>query len=373
MARKTKSTFFPFDVRIPEQAIALTFNDGKDAELWFEEQRKFWQAVREFLGNQIVLNSRSVNMNEFFNGLDRDLNQAKEQIVGENEGREFQNFVLAARELKIVIAGGNIGALISDAMTENTKENVVGFILVYCSKWLPNHIRLSEEPLVSIANALVFGHPATGLLSHANDIRSAKTTITALAKEYKTLAQSLERSKSDVDQRAFEWEKEFGAIKATYEAHLKLKEPANYWSKRRDISLYSAGAAFVIFLFVLGLSTYVAYHYSGQLLQFAKSNSASENQWLGGLVFVAVPVGAIAWVLRHVSRVFVQSLNNADDAAFRKALVSTYLSIIQNVNEDLKDQDRALILNALFRPGPAEPHDEGPPAGLIELSRGHTR
>lgn len=59
------------------------------------------------------------------------------------------------------------------------------------------------------------------------------------------------------------------------------------------------------------------------------------------------------------------NLNLADDAAHRKSLALTYMGLLQDEKHPASDQDRAIILNALFRPIPPQTNDEGPPAGLI--------
>src|SRR5882757_5918605 len=69
------------------------------------------------------------------------------------------------------------------------------------------------------------------------------------------------------------------------------------------------------------------------------------------------------------SFIFIQNLNLADDAAHRRSLALTYMGLLQNEKHPASDQDRAIILNALFRPIPPQTNDEGPPAGLIELIR----
>jgi hypothetical protein len=64
---------------------------------------------------------------------------------------------------------------------------------------------------------------------------------------------------------------------------------------------------------------------------------------------------------------FIHHLNGADDAAHRRALCITYLGLAENPKLRIADQDRALILNALFRPIPSQGLEEGPPSGLLDL------
>jgi hypothetical protein len=73
---------------------------------------------------------------------------------------------------------------------------------------------------------------------------------------------------------------------------------------------------------------------------------------------------------KTVSRIFIQTLNLADDTAHRRALAVTYLGLAENPKIQLLEAERAIVLNALFRPLPNESGDEGPPAGLMDLIRG---
>jgi hypothetical protein len=90
---------------------------------------------------------------------------------------------------------------------------------------------------------------------------------------------------------------------------------------------------------------------------------------LSGIAAVSVPALFYAWLLKNVSRVFIQNLNLADDAQHRQALALTYLGLAANPNLGVAEKDRVLILNAMFRPIPNQLAEDGPPAGLMELIR----
>jgi len=96
---------------------------------------------------------------------------------------------------------------------------------------------------------------------------------------------------------------------------------------------------------------------------------ASGSFSVAGLATITVPALFYAWLLKNVSRVFIQNLNLADDAAHRRSLALTYMGLLQDEKHPASDQDRAIILNALFRPIPPQTADEGPPAGLVDLIR----
>jgi hypothetical protein len=93
------------------------------------------------------------------------------------------------------------------------------------------------------------------------------------------------------------------------------------------------------------------------------------NMSLGGIAAITIPAIFYAWLLKNLSRLFIQSHNLADDAAHRRALAMTYLGLADNQHLSVSEQERALILNALFRPIPQHGVDEGPPSGLLDLIR----
>jgi hypothetical protein len=88
---------------------------------------------------------------------------------------------------------------------------------------------------------------------------------------------------------------------------------------------------------------------------------------IAGVAAISIPALLCAWLLKNVSRVFVQNLSFADDATYRHGLTVTYLRLAANPNLQLDAGDRTLTLNPLFRPGPNQTGEEGPPTGLVDL------
>ncbi|WP_299724686.1 hypothetical protein [Devosia sp.] len=71
-----------------------------------------------------------------------------------------------------------------------------------------------------------------------------------------------------------------------------------------------------------------------------------------------------------MSRLFIQNLALADDASYRRVMTMTFLGLNADKSAAITDVERALILNALFRPAPPSTSDEGPPSGLLDLIKG---
>jgi Family of unknown function (DUF6161) len=153
---------------------------------------------------------------------------------------------------------------------------------------------------------------------------------------------------------------------------LILEEPARFWentaiSKTR---LWQAWLLIFAALVILpvGVGLYKWDVFAEAVSRITSPNSSAFS--LAGLAAITVPALFYAWLLKNVSRVFIQNLNLADDASHRRALAITYLGLSENPKLSISDADRALVLNALFRPIPPHSTDEGPPSGLMDLIRG---
>jgi hypothetical protein len=59
---------------------------------------------------------------------------------------------------------------------------------------------------------------------------------------------------------------------------------------------------------------------------------------ISGLAVISVPALLYAWLLRNISRVFIQNLNLADDADHRRSLALTYMGLLQ---DDKRAGDRS--------------------------------
>ncbi|WP_119309657.1 hypothetical protein [Cohaesibacter haloalkalitolerans] len=82
------------------------------------------------------------------------------------------------------------------------------------------------------------------------------------------------------------------------------------------------------------------------------------------LVFVTVPALFFMWILKHFSRIFVQSFNIRNDANYRAALSEIY-SYIDTDNKLTADQKR-IVFEAMFKPRNVTHNDDGVPISVLE-------
>lgn len=93
---------------------------------------------------------------------------------------------------------------------------------------------------------------------------------------------------------------------------------------------------------------------------------------IGRLVIVTVPVFLYIWAIRLVVRFNSRSLMLLDDARLRLTMLDTFFHLIEK--EGAVKEDRALVLNALFRPGPGHGDNVDPPnfTELVTKAMGST-
>ncbi len=83
------------------------------------------------------------------------------------------------------------------------------------------------------------------------------------------------------------------------------------------------------------------------------------------LVVITVPLGLYFWLIRLIVKFNARSIALMDDARQRHTMMDTYFNLIEE-NAAVKE-DRALILNALFRPTPGQSSDDVEPPNFIDL------
>lgn len=167
--------------------------------------------------------------------------------------------------------------------------------------------------------------------------------------------------------------KRFEDLEKAYKKELKFNQTVKYWRNRAFVSYAVGWISFAAFVALL----YLAYSFltsnwgwlEAQLDKMMLQSSGSIN--LTSIMAISVPVLAFGWLLRHVSRLFIQNLALADDAKYRQVMTMTFLGLQKDENAGITDTERALILNALFRPTPLNTAaEDGPPAGLLDLIKG---
>jgi len=154
------------------------------------------------------------------------------------------------------------------------------------------------------------------------------------------------------------------ALEEKYNAHMRLKAPVTYWKEKSATHRESAkrwrwgvaGLAVVAMLLIaFGLACL-----TDRALKLAHEAPPSPAIYvfLGGINLALTTI--LFWAGRVMTRIYFSQETLASDAAERAVMAETYLALTHDGQAD--EADRAIVLNALFRPGPqAVGRDVEPP------------
>lgn len=158
------------------------------------------------------------------------------------------------------------------------------------------------------------------------------------------------------------------ALQTAFREHMRLKAPVDYWNSKTKYHARTAAMSFIIFL-ILSVTAIILFFDNSKSLMNLLASGNSSGWPLGNLVVVTIPALLFFWILRFIARVFVTNIQRQQDAHERATMAQTYLSLIAEGDKAATDQERVLVLNALFRPGPGDSPDEAPSADLVEIMR----
>lgn len=193
-----------------------------------------------------------------------------------------------------------------------------------------------------------------------NDIKARLTEVEELLSSFK------QRSDSDLEDGKAKIE----AVRLTYKTELALQAPTSYWREKQVAHRkVAAGWAvgFAVVAVLLGFFVADIWHITLQpyLDAIAKATASGKAKDLPQPSYgIYLPILGAAflsvWVLRIISRQLLLHFGLISDAGERVAMVKTFLALMQ-MPEHVKEDDRILILSALFRPSNKSDDDAAPP------------
>ncbi|EPZ14965.1 hypothetical protein M622_17440 [Thauera terpenica 58Eu] len=213
----------------------------------------------------------------------------------------------------------------------------------------------------------------------ASVVGEKTVTIEALHRDYAELSSDI-RSARETQQNEFDaaqklrserfeellttHEQTMDDLKKTFSEKMALRAPTEYWRSKEEhhkrMSKVSGGVAFGGMLVAAGVLAWILY----SLLASTPPGSGPDS-WRLALVGL---IGLFSvWAIRLVVRSYLSNLHLAGDAAERRVMIQTYLSLLED-GAAVGDQDRHLILQALFRPAAdGIVKDEGVPPSMLEF------
>jgi hypothetical protein len=201
-------------------------------------------------------------------------------------------------------------------------------------------------------------------ISQKDDTEARLVSFAAAAEETLAIAklaldQHIEKSAAAVDR-----------LTEKLKADIVIQAPTTYWRAKAKSHYKVAAAAGTLFLVVIASGLYWLAFYSVDFVAEASSRLMSEETspsigLLIPVVFITIPALAVGWLLRHVSRLIIQSLSLAADAGLRGTIATTYRALSND--RTASEAEVALVLQALFRPIDGSGHAEIAPPSLAEV------
>lgn len=198
---------------------------------------------------------------------------------------------------------------------------------------------------------------------------------------------------TDQETRTSGWQKqlddtqaELDRLKETYDKHMSLAAPVEYWNIKREKHGRWALVSFVAIVIGMGSAAYFLHtelQSVGQAVMASKAVAAastaklqsggstaiqaltdSATTWhLGSFILLAT---LSFWFIRLLVRIFLSNLHLENDAAERVTMAKTYLALIRDGSLP-KGDNISTVLAALFRPtGDGIVKDEGVPPSTLE-------
>lgn len=203
------------------------------------------------------------------------------------------------------------------------------------------------------------------------DSASLRAAIDQLAQATKN---NLQEHKDAVEKREGLWNgllencnTEWKELKRVYDEKLALLAPTEYWGTRSTAHKKKArnyAIAFGVALIALvGVFVYYGVDHLGD---------PGTGSVVIAVLPVLIPAFAGVWVLRILGRLLSENLKIAQDAQERETLVKTFLALMRDDTTGksvVTDEDRTLILHALFRQSTVTAVDDAPPLSWIEMLR----
>jgi hypothetical protein len=404
----TENAFTPTAPPEPLFQLDLAENGGlfapttlEEARAWIQREQSFWSWIQAGqFGNQDQGIKQCV---ELLNQSINNLNQAQQYQV--SNPQEFQNQIQAVpRQLRDVFVDRKLPHSSTPLakrieefrkVTDDQTGNFFASVFVPPPQghhYQPQNLtawRGLMEGLIdrfNIANAPQKGRKQAADISFeqlrvkAETLLAEKTiTADALHREFEKVAAGIQSAageqatqfsdaqtqrETDFQKLVTEHKDEMEQLRKTFREEIALRAPADYWeTKRKGHELMGRITGGLSFASILGAAIGLGF-FVHDLLGNTPQGTTPESWKVAMLVLIGL---FTVWGVRLVVRMFLSNLHLATDAAERVVMVRTYLSLLEG-DRLSGDEDRQLILQALFRPASdGIVKDEGLPPSAFEF------
>lgn len=132
-----------------------------------------------------------------------------------------------------------------------------------------------------------------------------------------------------------------------YNEDLATRSAVRYWSNKAWVHRGLAAVAAVTTVGAAGLYLAFAAPAAFALLLPILANDNSP-QWRVGIAIALAVLGV--WMLRVLVRIFLSQLHLAADSSHRRITILSYIALLKDETNAVRDEDRSIVLANVFRP-----------------------
>ena len=370
------------EIGCTEQGLTPTTMSITDAIVWFKSEQTHWGHFR--VSPDPTLSSK-VNTQVDLAKLYIDKIDGVISSLNSGEFATVEKYFDHASNYNILIAQSALGEAVF-SLDDHTVRSVIALSL--SRAWRPR--RDSDFDLLMVRSTLL----ASRALIATSDLSSIRIHLSAATENLEHSKALLLSVRDEIDRvtedhsanaelvtnwlqttqqqlKDFQLQKvaELDQIRDLYHSKMQTEAAAIYWRNKARAHRWIAWPSLLAFVAMVAAPMAAGWFHFDALKAFLiELTAATADKFsLTPVVALSIPVIGYGWLLRHVSRLFVQNLTLADDASYRRVMSMTFLGLAKDPASGISDAERGIILNALFRPAPPNASDEGPPSGLLDL------
>lgn len=362
------------DIDLGANGGRKVFRSLEEVETWLHGEQSFWSWVGK-VDDPAIKNIWS-QLNQQWNDIRPRINQAKPHTNDPNFSDLMRNIQAAIERSysanKCLMSSTPRAKRIEELKTERN-DVVAGYALAYFMDmgiW-----QNKSESAEGAFEALLFDRGMRkSAVPEKRALDELRQEFTEVLEDHKTRVNTLETEFADLTTKANDQltkqdgvfstaleqgNQELKDIARAYDDKMALQAPVEYWEGRSETHADSA-RRFGQYVITAGI---VGFGIVGILAWVMIAQKALDYSRLA-LFFVLAAFVILG--LRILVRILLSNLHLETDARERVVMVKTYLSLLRE-GKGLGDDDRALILSALFRPATTGiVKEEAVPQSLME-------
>lgn len=192
------------------------------------------------------------------------------------------------------------------------------------------------------------------LETSTNELNKARETVDRVVKSTGDLDTKIEKSIKHQDAVIADYQEQLVQLRSSYVGERQLEEPSHHWDTQAGLykGRFEAAVGYLLFM-IVGVGLFVGFG-ADDLLKALTKATGNTFQY-SHVVILIILAGAIFWLMNVISKQINHTRIRKADAEFRKTASDTFIALLKDERRPIKDDDKHIILDALFRP-PAEDH-----------------